>query len=89
MKCGAGHWDEQDHGLDIPHGIDTIDFKVTGTGHERIERIFDQACRDCGVVAGFNDKQPEHRIAAWPMSARLFVRAVRHEGAGYSDWVRA
>ena len=36
IECGRGHWDEQDHGLDIPHGIHTIDFKVTGTGHERI-----------------------------------------------------
>ena len=43
----------------------SVDFKVTDTGHERIERIFDQACRDCGMVAGFNEKQPEHRIAAW------------------------
>ena len=49
IECGRGHWDETDHRLDIPHGIDTIDFKVTGTGHERIERIFDQACRDCQI----------------------------------------
>ena len=42
-ECGAGNWDERDHGLDIPHGIHTIDFKVTGTGHELIERIFNQA----------------------------------------------
>ena len=23
VECGPGHWDEQDHGLDIPHGIET------------------------------------------------------------------
>ena len=65
VECGAGHWDEQDHGLDIPHGIDTLDFKVTGTGHERIEAIYSEACRNCRTVAGFDAKLPEHRIAAW------------------------
>lgn len=65
IECGAGHWDEQDHGLDIPHGIDTIDFKVTGTGHERIEQAFDRACRDCGRIVGLDEKQPEQRIVAW------------------------
>ena len=80
IECGAGHWDEQDHGLDIPRGIHTTDFKLTGAGHERIERIeriFDQACRDCGIVAGLNEKQPEHRIAAW-----LFEHACSYCSAG-------
>ena len=35
MECGSGRWDEQDHRLDYPADIDTIDFKVTGTGHAR------------------------------------------------------
>ena len=48
VECGPGHWDEQDHGLDIPHGIDTIDFRITGTGHERIERavIYDNRSKE-------------------------------------------
>ena len=45
VECGPGHWDEQDHGIDIPHGIETTDFRITGTGHERIERIFEDCCR--------------------------------------------
>ena len=65
IECGPSHWDEQDHGLDIPHGIDTIDFKVTGTGHERIEGIFKDCCADRRHRDTLNDKQPEQRIAAW------------------------
>ena len=65
VECGRGHWDEQDHGLDIPHGIDTIDFKVTGTGHEWVESIFQECCRDRQYLAGLSDKQAEQRIAKW------------------------
>ena len=65
VECGLGNWDEQDHRLDYPHSIETIDFKITGTGHERIERIYKECCRDYRSVAGFNNKQAEHRIAAW------------------------
>ena len=46
VECGA---DEQDHGLDIPYGIHTTDFKITGTGHEWIEEAFDEGCR---IIAG-------------------------------------
>ena len=65
IECGPGHWDERDHQLDLPGPIDTIDFKVTGTGHERIERIYRDCCADRRTVAGFSEKQMEHRIAAW------------------------
>ena len=65
VECGPGKWDERDHGLDIPHEIETIDFKVSGTGHERIERIYKEGCNNCRQIVGFNDKQVEHRIAAW------------------------
>lgn len=65
VECGPGEWDERDHGLDYPGPIDTIDFRVTGSGHERIERIFDDGCRDRRHIASLNAKQPEHRIAAW------------------------
>jgi len=65
VECGPGRWDEQDHGLDLPYAIETLDFKVTGTGHERIERIFRECCGDRHYLAGLNDKQPEQRIAAW------------------------
>lgn len=65
VECGAGNWDEQDHGLDLPGPIDTIDFKVTGTGHERIEAVYRDGCANCRTIVGLNEKQPEHRIAAW------------------------
>ena len=65
VECGAGLWDERDHRLDIPHAIATFDFRVTGTGHERIERIYSDCCADRRKVVGFNEKQLEHRIAAW------------------------
>lgn len=65
-ECGRGHWEEQDHGLDIPHGIDTIDFKVTGTGHERLEQIFLDCCAERSTyAAGLGDKPEEQRIAKW------------------------
>lgn len=64
-ECGVGRWDEQEHKLDFPQPIETVDFKVTGTGHERIERIYRDGCADRRKVAGFNEKQTEHRIAAW------------------------
>ena len=65
VECGRGHWDEQAHGLDIPHGIDTVDFRVTGTGHDRIERTYTEGCINCRKIVGFNERQPEHRIADW------------------------
>ena len=65
VECGPGHWDEQDHGLDVPHEIETTDFRVTGTGHERIEGIFDSGCRDRRQIGSLNERQVEQRIAAW------------------------
>ena len=88
IECGAGHWDEQEHGLDIPHGIHTIDFKVTGTGHERIERAYTEGCRNNWQLVAFKGsaRVGDCRLA---MSARLLVRAVRHEGTGDCGRVRA
>ena len=65
IECGAGHWDEQDHGLDIPHGIHTIDFKITGTGHERIEQAYTEGCRNNWTLVAFDKGQRELAIAAW------------------------
>ena len=65
IECGRGHWDESDHGLDIPHGIQTIDFKVTGTGHERIEAAFAEGCRNRWQVVAVPKGQRELEIAAW------------------------
>jgi hypothetical protein len=45
-ECGRGHWDEQDHGLDIPHAIETIDFK-----HACSFVLFDTKAR--ATVIGF------------------------------------
>ena len=63
VECGQGRW--EDHGLDIPHELETFNFRVTGTGHERIERIYSDCCADRRKVVGFNEKQLEQRIAAW------------------------
>jgi hypothetical protein len=66
VECGRGKWDEQDHGLDIPAPIHTTDFRVTGRGHERIERLFKDGCAEPGRrFPGYNEKQPEQRIAMW------------------------
>ena len=51
VQCGEGRWEESDHRLDIPH--------------ERIERFFQQCCSDRSMIATFNERQVEHRIAAW------------------------
>ena len=63
--CGQSVWD--DHGLDIPHELETFNFRVTGTGHERIERIFCDCC--CAeprtYAAGLGDKPVGQRIAKW------------------------
>ena len=48
----------RDHGLDIPHGMGTIDSKVTGMGHERIEAAYTEGCRDNWQLSAF-------AIAAW------------------------
>jgi hypothetical protein len=64
VECGTGHWDEQDHGLDISHGIGMIDFKLTGTGHKRIERMSHDCCADrqkCAV--SMSEKPLEQSIA--------------------------
>lgn len=88
VECGQGHWDEKDHGLDIPHGLDTTDFRVTGTGHERIEQILRLLF---GAVA--HQALPESAAGAayrcLDLPSRLFIRAVRHEGEGDGDWFRA
>ena len=47
VECDPGHWDEDELKLDVPHPIDTTDFKITGTGHERIEK----ACKDGSLTA--------------------------------------
>ena len=65
IECGASHWDEQDHRLDIPHPIDTTDFKITGTGHERIEAAYTEGCRNNWQLVAFSKNQRELEIAAW------------------------
>ena len=65
-ECGSGVWDEKDHGLDYPAPIHTIDFKVTGHGHRRIERMYLDGCAEVGRrFLGYEEKQFEHRIARW------------------------
>jgi len=45
VECGPGRWDERDHRLDYPGTLYTIDFRVTGRGHERIEALFPEWLR--------------------------------------------
>ena len=33
------------------------------SGHDRIERMYQEGCLNCRKIIGFNEKQPEHRIA--------------------------
>ena len=66
VECGAGRWDECDHCLDYPMPIETTDFRVTGTGHKRIEHLFQNGCAECGRrFTPYDEKQPEQRIAMW------------------------
>ncbi len=66
FECGLGVWDEQDHGLDYPAPLHTIDFRVTGRGHERIETLFQNGCAERGrKFSPYNEKQHEQRIAMW------------------------
>ena len=65
IESGAGHWDEKDHGLDYPGAIETTDFKVTGTGHERIEKAYHEGCRNNWQLVAFSKEQRELEIAAW------------------------
>jgi hypothetical protein len=64
-ECGPGYWDEQDHRLDFPGAIESIDFRVTGTGHERIERSYHEGCRNGWKIVAFAKRQRELEIAAW------------------------
>jgi hypothetical protein len=63
VECGPRTWD--DHGLDIPHEIETIDFKVTGTGHHRNDQIYLDSCHDRAALELLDDKQPDPRLGAW------------------------
>jgi hypothetical protein len=66
IECGRGKWDEQDHGLDYPGPLHTIDFRVTGTGHRRIEALFQNGCQERGrKFAPYSAEMPEQRIAMW------------------------
>ena len=66
IECGGGVWDEKDHGLDYPAPIHTTDFKVTGTGHRRIEQLYLNGCAEVGRrFTGYEEKQAEQRIAMW------------------------
>ena len=66
VECGRGKWDERDHGLDYPGALHTTDFRVTGTGHRRIETLFQNGCAERGRrFSPYDEKSPEQRIAMW------------------------
>lgn len=75
VECGPGKWDERDHGLDFPEVFYTTDFRVAGRGHERIETLYENGCRERGrKFSPYNEEQLEQRIAMWICcSASSFV----------------
>jgi hypothetical protein len=46
-------------------GMGTIDSKVTGMGHERIETAYTEGCRDNWQLSAFGKDQRALDIAAW------------------------
>jgi hypothetical protein len=90
VECGRGKWDEQDHGLDYPGPLHTIDFRVTGRGHERIETLFQDGCAERGrKFSPYSEKQPEQRIGHVDLLQCLVLRFVRHQGPSNGDRFRA
>ncbi len=66
VECGPGKWDEREHGLDYPAELHTINFRATGTGHQRVEPLFQNGCAERGrKFTPYNEKAPEQRIAMW------------------------
>ena len=64
--CGPGKWEEHEHGLDYPDALHTWNFRVTGTGHFRIEQMFQDGCQERGRrFSPYNEEQPEQRVAMW------------------------
>ncbi len=60
VECGSGRWDEQDHALDSPAALHTIDFRVTGRGHKRIEQLLQNGCAEPGrKFTPYNEKALE------------------------------
>ena len=45
----------------FPGAIETVE----GRGHERMKRIYRERCANRSLILGFNEKQGEHRFAAW------------------------
>jgi hypothetical protein len=63
FECGPGKWDEREHGLDFPAPLHTIDFRVTGRGHERIETLFQNGCSQRGrKFSPYNKDAAEQRM---------------------------
>jgi hypothetical protein len=44
IECGRGHWDEDEHKLEVPGPVDTIDVKITERGHEQIGKAYKDGC---------------------------------------------
>jgi len=91
LECGSGTWDEHDHGLDYPGPLQTIDFRVTGRGHERIETMFQSGCqergrkftagrakRPCAARSARSSRLPSARYPQ--IGARSDRRAAGHSG---------
>ena len=43
-----------------PHEMVTINFKITGDGHRRIEGIYTDCCHDRAARELLDQKQPDH-----------------------------
>ena len=64
-ECGTSEWDEGQHGLHLPHPISTTDFRVSGKGHQRIDRIYRTYCDRSACSFDALKTMPEDRMAAW------------------------
>ena len=66
VERGPGKWAERDYGLDFPAAMHTVDFRVTGRGHERIETLFQNGYAERGrKFSPYDEDAPEQRIAMW------------------------
>ena len=63
QECGKSEWDEQQHGLDLPYAFTTTDFRISGKGHDRIERIYRTYCDRSACSFDAPKTMPEDRIA--------------------------
>jgi len=65
QECGTSEWDEGQHGLHLPYPLSTTDFRLSGKGHQRIEKIYRNYCDRSRCEFEATQTMPEDRVAAW------------------------